>query len=411
MFMTRGLIVVFLYLFFSFYGFQAIKTATKHQWVHYLYIAVAVIIIGNFIYQFLGASEGRVLSPARSYAFGFLLAFMAFNLVMVPILFAEDIVRLILGAYDKLVTSENTFYLPERRKFVSQIALGLGAIPFASLLYGMYRGKYNYRVLSYQLYFEDLPDSFDGYRITHISDIHAGSFDNRRKIEYGVRLINKQDSDLILFTGDIVNNKATELVPWSRLFGTLKAKDGVFSVLGNHDYGDYVSWETEEAKQQNLEDLIKMQRLMGYDVLLNESRYIERNGERLAIIGVENWGKGGFKKAGDLKKATTEVNPEDFKILMTHDPSHWEAEVIKDELHYHLTLSGHTHGMQFGIEIPGWIKWSPVKWRYTYWAGIYEELGQYINVNRGFGYLGYPGRVGIWPEVSVIELRKGKKPA
>ncbi|MDX1472118.1 MAG: metallophosphoesterase, partial [Flavobacteriaceae bacterium] len=171
--MTRGLIVVFLYSFFTFYGYQAIKTATKHQWVHYLYIAVAVIIIGNFIFQFLGPSEGRVLSPARSYAFGLLLAFMALNLVMVPILFAEDIVRLILGVYDKLVISESTFYLPERRKFLSQIALGLGAIPFASLLYGMYRGKYDYRVLSYQLFFEDLPDSFDGYRITHISDIHS----------------------------------------------------------------------------------------------------------------------------------------------------------------------------------------------------------------------------------------------
>ncbi|MDX1471108.1 MAG: metallophosphoesterase, partial [Flavobacteriaceae bacterium] len=391
--------------------FQAVKTVTKHQWLYYVYIGIALIIIGNFIFQFLAVSEGRVLTPAKSYAFGLLLAFMALNLVMVPILFAEDIVRIILGVYDKLVTSENTFYLPERRKFLSQIALGLGAIPFASLLYGMYRGKYDYRVLSYQLFFEDLPESFDGYRITHISDIHSGSFDNRRKIEYGVSLINKQESDLILFTGDIVNNKATELVPWSRLFGTLNAKDGIFSVLGNHDYGDYVKWETDEAQRQNLEDLIKLQRLMGYDVLLNESRYIERDGERLAIIGVENWGKGGFKKAGDLKKATQNINPDDFKILMTHDPSHWEAEVKDDELHYHLTLSGHTHGMQFGIEIPGWVKWSPVKWRYTYWAGLYEELGQYINVNRGFGYLGYPGRVGIWPEISVIELKKGKKPA
>ncbi len=382
---------------------------TRYNWVNILYIVIGLLIIGNFIFQFLAVSEGRVLTPAKSYAFGFLLAFMAMNIVMVPILFAEDIIRFILGLYDKIVTTENTFYLPERRKFVSQIAFGLGMIPFASLLYGMYRGKYNYKVWTYKLYYEDLPPAFDGYRITQISDIHSGSFDNRKKIEYGIDLINRQKSDVILFTGDMVNNKSTEMIPWKKLFSTLTARDGVFSVLGNHDYGDYIDWPSEEAKQQNLDELIALQKQMGYDILLNESRYLEKDGDRIALIGVENWGKGGFKKAGDLKKATERISPDDFKILMTHDPSHWEECVINDDLHYHLTLSGHTHGMQFGIEIPGWIKWSPVKWRYTYWAGIYEEMGQFINVNRGFGYLGYPGRVGIWPEVTVIELKKGSK--
>ncbi|SDB58494.1 hypothetical protein SAMN03097699_2320 [Flavobacteriaceae bacterium MAR_2010_188] len=409
--MTRGIILVLVYIFFAFYGFQAIKNMTRYNWVHILYIVIALLIIGNFIFQFLVVSEGRVLTPAKSYAFGFLLAFMAMNIVMVPILFAEDIIRFILGLYDKIVTTENTFYLPERRKFVSQIAFGLGMIPFASLLYGMYRGKYNYKVLTYKMYYEDLPPAFDGYRITQISDVHSGSFDNRKKIEYGINLINTQKSDVILFTGDLVNNKSTEMLPWKDLFSTLTAKDGVFSVLGNHDYGDYVDWPSEEAKQQNLDELIALQREMGYDILLNESRYLEKDGDRIALIGVENWGKGGFKKAGDLKKATERISPDDFKILMSHDPSHWEECVINDDLHYHLTLSGHTHGMQFGIEIPGWIRWSPVKWRYNYWAGIYEEMGQFINVNRGFGYLGYPGRVGIWPEVTVIELKKGSKPA
>ena len=297
--------------------------------------------------------------------------------------------------------------MPSRRKFISQIALGLAAVPFASLLYGMYRGKYRFRVLNYTLNFEDLPEAFDGYKITQISDIHSGSFDNREKIEYGVNLINEQQSDAIFFTGDMVNNKSSEMKPWKDLFGSLSAKDGVFSVLGNHDYGDYVNWPSDEAKAQNLQDLISLQKEMGYDVLLNESRFIEKNGQRIALVGVENWGAGGFKKAGDLKKASQQVDEKDFKILLSHDPSHWENEVIKDKYHYHLTLSGHTHGMQFGIEIPGWIKWSPVKWRYKYWAGIYQELGQYINVNRGFGYLGYPGRVGIWPEITVIELKKG----
>jgi predicted MPP superfamily phosphohydrolase len=336
---------------------------------------------------------------------------MSLNLILVPILIGEDIIRVFLGLYDKLFATKETFYLPSRRKFISTVALGLAAIPFASLLYGMYRGKYRFRVLDYVLHFEDLPEAFDGYKITQISDIHSGSFDNREKIEYGIDLINQQKSDVIMFTGDMVNNKATEMLPWKDLFSSLKANDGVFSVLGNHDYGDYVNWDTKEEKVQNLEDLKVLQKEMGYDLLLNESRFLERNGERIAIVGVENWGKGGFKKAGDLKKASQEVNAEDFKILMSHDPSHWEAEVVDDDYHYHLTLSGHTHGMQFGIEIPGWIKWSPVKWRYKQWAGIYEELGQYINVNRGFGYLGYPGRVGIWPEVTVITLKKGSNNA
>ncbi|MFK7782299.1 metallophosphoesterase [Psychroserpens sp.] len=405
--MVRWIIFVLIYSLFSVYGFQAIKTITKLTWIHYLFIAIAVLVAGNFIYQFSIGAEGRVLNPTKSYAFGFLLAFMSLNLVIVPILIGEDIIRIALGLYDKLFATKETFYMPSRRKFISTVALGLAAIPFASLLYGMYKGKYRFRVLDYVLHFEDLPDAFDGYKITQISDIHSGSFDDREKIEYGINLINKQKSDVIMFTGDMVNNKASEMLPWKDLFGSLRAKDGVFSVLGNHDYGDYVRWDSEAEKVQNLEDLKLLQKEMGYNLLLNESRFIERNGERIAIVGVENWGKGGFKKAGDLKRASAQISAEDFKVLMSHDPSHWEAEVVNDDYHYHLTLSGHTHGMQFGIEIPGWIKWSPVKWRYKQWAGIYEQLGQYINVNRGFGYLGYPGRVGIWPEVTVITLKKG----
>lgn len=408
--MLRWILFIVFYIVVSYYGIQAIKTVSKSSWVHYLFVAVALITVSNFLMQFTVYSEGRVLNPTKSYALGFLLAFMAFNLVTVTILLGEDIVRFVLSLYDKL-TGNAPFHLSSRRKFISQIALGLAAIPFVSLLYGMYEGKYRFRVLKYSLSFEDLPEAFDGFTITQISDIHSGSFDNKEKIEYGVNLINEQQSNVILFTGDMVNNKSSEMLDWKELFGTLKAKDGVYSVLGNHDYGDYVAWPSPEAKTKNLADLISIQKEMGYDVLLNESRFIEKNGQRIAIVGVENWGKGGFKKAGDLKKAAKNVDAKDFKILMSHDPSHWEEQVIKNKYHYHLTLSGHTHGMQFGIEIPGWIKWSPVKWRYKYWAGIYKEMGQYINVNRGFGYLGYPGRVGIWPEVTVIELKKGKTTA
>jgi len=370
-------------------------------------MAIAILVLGNFIYQFtLGETPGRVLSRSKSYAFGFLITLMVFESVTIIFLFSEDIIRLISAAYSKFFGTSKEFTFPERRKFLSTIALGLASIPFGALLYGMYRGKYNFKVLKYTLEFDDLPETFDGYRITQISDVHSGSFDNREKIEYAVGLINQQKSDVLLFTGDMVNNMATEMEPWASLFSTLEAKDGKYSILGNHDYGDYVEWETQEAKEKNLEDLKKLQKDIGFDLLLNESRFLQKGKDRIALVGVENWGKGGFKKAGDLAKAAEKISKDDFKILMSHDPTHWEEKVLSDDYHYHLTLSGHTHGMQFGIEIPGWVKWSPSKWRYKHWAGIYNEQGEYLNVNRGFGFLGYPGRVGIWPEITVITLKK-----
>ncbi|MFS4466901.1 metallophosphoesterase [Maribacter sp. 2210JD10-5] len=405
--MLRWILFVIIYIGLSIYVLQALKTVVKQPWPYYLYISIAAFVLVNFIYQFTAGEEvGRVLSRPKSYAFGFLLTILTFKVITIVFLFSEDIFRILTGVYQKIFGTAREFSLPQRRRFLSLMAMGIAAIPFGALLYGMFKGKYNFKVLKYELEFEDLPDGFNGYQITQISDVHSGSFDNRKKIEYAINLINEQQSDAILFTGDMVNNKTEEMLPWADLFSTLKAKDGKFSVLGNHDYGDYIPWETEELKRQNLQDLKDLQKEMGFDLLLNEHRYLEKNGDKIALIGVENWGKGGFKKAGDLKKATSNINTNDFKILMSHDPSHWAEEVISDEKHFHLTLSGHTHGMQFGIEIPGWIKWSPVKWRYKHWAGIYKEMGQYINVNRGFGFLGYPGRVGIWPEITVITLRK-----
>jgi predicted MPP superfamily phosphohydrolase len=370
-------------------------------------MALALLILGNFIYQFtFGDSDGSVLNRPKSYAFGFLISILTFEIITIVFLFSEDIFRFISASIQRLFGSSGEFSLPARRRFLSMIAIGIAAVPFGALLYGMYKGKYNFKVLKYELEFEDLPDAFQDYQITQISDLHSGSFDNRKKIEYAVKLINEQHSDAIFFTGDMVNNIALEMLPWKDLFTTLEAKDGKYSILGNHDYGDYAGFETEELKAQNLEDLKKIQQEIGFDLLLNESRYLKKGNDKIALIGVENWGRGGFKKAGDLKKASRDIQKDDFKILLSHDPSHWEDVVIQDEYHYHLTLSGHTHGMQFGIEIPGWVKWSPVKWRYKYWAGIYEEMGQLINVNRGFGFLGYPGRVGIWPEITVITLKK-----
>ena len=405
--MLRWIIFIAIYTALGFYVLQALRTVTRYPWVYFTYIGIALVILLNFVYQFTWDEDaGRVLSRPKSYAFGFLLTIITFNIITVIFLFSEDLFRFISGSYQKLFGVNKEFSFPERRRFLSMIAMGIAAIPFGALLYGMYRGKYNFKVLKYNLEFDDLPNAFDGYQITQISDVHSGSFDNRKKIEYAIDLVNQQQSDVILFTGDMVNNKAEEMVPWKDTFSKLNAKDGIYSILGNHDYGDYVIWDTEELKIENLEALKDLQREIGFDLLLNESRYLQKGEDKIALVGVENWGRGGFKKAGDLSKATESISKDDFKILMSHDPSHWEDVVINDDYHYHLTLSGHTHGMQFGIEIPGWVKWSPVKWRYKYWAGVYKEMGQFINVNRGFGFLGYPGRVGIWPEITVITLRK-----
>lgn len=402
--MIRWIIVLTIFGLIDFYAFQAFKTVVKNNWLHYLYWLISLLIVGNFLLRFYGLNRSE-FSSSHGFAFAFLITLFVPKMVLLLMMFGEDVVRLFYKGIS-FMSSQETVLMPSRRRFVSQIALSLAAIPFASILYGVYKGRYNFKVLKYTLYFDDLPDTFDGYKITQISDVHSGSFDNPKKVEYAIDLINEQQSDLLLFTGDLVNNKAEEMHPYMEIFKKLKAKDGLFSILGNHDYGDYIKWETEKEKAQNLEDLKIVQKEIGFDLLLNENRFIEKNGQRIALIGVENWGKGGFKKAGDLKKASENVNENDFKILMSHDPSHWDAQVVDDDYHYHLTLSGHTHGMQFGIEIPGWIKWSPIKWRYKQWAGIYEKYGQYINVNRGFGYLGFPGRVGIWPEITVIELKK-----
>ena len=404
--MIRWIIFIVVYFLIDLYAFQALRTISKNQWLHWVYFVVSIVLLGLFIYKLTGGVHGRQMTPARMYTFGFFLTLFIPKLLLIIFMFGEDIVRFAVGLFSKLAGSDDGFYLPSRRKFISTLALGVAAIPFASLLYGMYRGKYNYKVLKYALEFEDLPEAFDGYTITQISDIHSGSFDNEKKVTYGINLINKQQSDIILFTGDLVNNKAEEMLPWKSHFSKLTANDGVFSVLGNHDYGDYISWSSENEKKNNLQQLKDIQKEMGWKLLLNENVTLTKNGHSIRLIGVENWGAGGFKKAGDLEKACAGVTKTDFKILMSHDPSHWTEKVKKDERNFHLTLSGHTHGMQFGIEIPGWFKWSPVKYRYENWAGIYEEMGRFINVNRGFGFLAYPGRVGIWPEVTVIQLKK-----
>lgn len=397
-----GWISLFLYLtFFQFYVFQAVKEVS-YQNFKIFYLVSSFLIIGNFFYQIF--SRGFDSSSSFfSYSLGLFLSLFCFQLVVISVLIVEDFFRLISFISSSLNKSENI--IPNRRKFVSQIALISGSIPFVGLIFGMIYGKYNYRVFKYEMDFDDLPKSFDGFKITHISDIHSGSLDNIEKVKYGIDLINQQKSDVILFTGDLVNNKSNELEKWKDIFKLMEAPLGKFSILGNHDYGDYYDWKSKDEKINDFKKFMDYQENMGFKLLMNESIYLEKNEEKIAILGSENWGRG-FKKEGDLDKMISKINKDDFKILMTHDPSHWEEKVLNHKSRFQLTLSGHTHGMQFGIEIPGLIKWSPVKWRYKQWAGIYKKDKKILNVNRGFGYLAYPGRLGIYPEISVITLRR-----
>ena len=393
--------IFIIYFLLTFYASRSLKTLKVPRWVEWLFWLITIGVVIHLLYHWF--CRGKVVwSAPQQYAIAGLLTWLIICLFVTLPLLLEDITRLIKAIFRK---PTNAPRIPSRRKFVSTLGWGLAAIPFASILYSIFKGKYNYKVWKYTLYFDNLPKAFDGYRITQISDIHCGSFDNYEKIRYGVDLINSQKSDVILFTGDLVNNLANEVQNWKSLFATLQAPDGVFSIMGNHDYGDYSSWETPEAKQQNLEHLFQLQKQMGWQLLLNEHCYLERDGEKIALIGVENWGHGRFSKYGDLNKAMEGVNTEDFKILMSHDPTHWQEVVLPENKDIQLTLSGHTHGMQCGIEIPGWLKWSPSQYIYKYWGGIYEEGGKYLNVNRGFGYHAFPGRLGVWPEITVIELK------
>ena len=393
--------IFIIYFLLTFYASRSLKTLKVPRWVEWLFWLITIGVVIHLLYHWF--CRGKVVwSAPQQYAVAGLLTWLIICLFVTLPLLLEDITRLIKAIFRK---PTNAPRIPSRRKFVSTLGWGLAAIPFASILYSIFKGKYNYKVWKYTLYFDNLPKAFDGYRITQISDIHCGSFDNYEKIRYGVDLINSQKSDVILFTGDLVNNLANEVHNWKSLFATLQASDGVFSIMGNHDYGDYSSWETPEAKQQNLEHLFQLQKQMGWQLLLNEHCYLERDGEKIALIGVENWGHGRFSKYGDLNKAMEGVNTEDFKILMSHDPTHWQEVVLPENKDIQLTLSGHTHGMQCGIEIPGWLKWSPSQYIYKYWGGMYEEGGKYLNVNRGFGYHAFPGRLGVWPEITVIELK------
>ena len=411
--MILRIVLLLLFLFVvEIYAYQVLRTLVKAKAILVSYQIISALLLVFIVYSFtqFDRSVGQTSQTMRT--MGLLLLIYLPKIILTLVLFGEDIFRIGFGSVNHFAKfNDSVDFFASRRKFVSQIGLGLAAIPFLSLLYGETIGKYNYKVIKQRIFFPDLPDAFDGFTITQISDVHSGSFDNPEKINYAIDLVNEQNSDMILFTGDIVNTHAKEMDPWIDTFKKIKEhKYGKYSVLGNHDYGEYISWPSEAAKEENFQNIKNLYGQIDFKLMLNEHTLIEKGTDKIALVGVENWGHN-FKKVGDINLASANLAKEDFKILMSHDPSHWDYEVKNHEKNFHLTLSGHTHGMQFGIEIPGVIKWSPIQYIYKHWAGLYENMGRYIYVNRGFGFHAYSGRVGIMPEITVIELKKGKNVA
>ncbi len=401
--LTNRWALLVLFFLLHLYAFQAVRHITRNlntgirltlYTLYWLLLALQLYCV----FAFTSSTE-----RTNYFLFTFLLIVFMVQLGTSLFMLVDDLRRLVLvvvKAFSKKPSSGNGI---SRSTFLSWLAVLVGCFFGGTFLYGM-SNRYNYRLRKVNLKFPNLPESFKGLKIIQLSDIHSGSFNNKEAVMRGVQMALDAKPDLILFTGDLVNNRATEMDDYKDIFSKLNAPMGVYSTLGNHDYGDYVQWPSPQAKADNLESLKKLQANMGWRLLMNENVIFEKNGEKIALLGIENWGaKGHFPKHGrlDLAHKGTENIP--FKILMSHDPSHWDAQVRPLYPDIDLTLSGHTHGMQFGVDIPG-FKWSPIKWMYKEWEDIYKEQKQYIYVNRGFGFLGYMGRVGILPEITLIEL-------
>ncbi|HLK27180.1 MAG TPA: metallophosphoesterase [Puia sp.] len=411
-------IVLGIMLLLDFYVFQAVKVVTQNSSqkiraiVFYSYwgISIAAIIVLALIPLTNFESWPRQL---RNYAFAIILGLLFAKLLAAVFFLVDDIRRVIQWASGKLFfrNTEGENMSGEgisRSVFLSWLGIGVGGGLFSTLVYG-FSNKYNYQIRRIQLSFDNLPKSFKGLKIVQISDIHSGSFHNKAAVQKGVEKILNEKADLILFTGDLVNDRAVEMVDYMDVFNKLKAPMGVYSTLGNHDYGDYYygthpTGDKLIEKEKNLQRLKEVHAELGWKLLLDENIKLEKNGEHIALIGVQNIsGRKSFQTYGDMAKAYAGAENAPFKILMSHDPSHWDFEVLKKFPEIDLALAGHTHGMQFGVELPG-IKWSPVQYVYKEWAGLYEQGKQKLYVNRGYGFIGYPGRVGILPEITVIEL-------
>jgi uncharacterized protein len=411
---TRFIIFFLLITVVEVYFLQAVKTFSQDfspgKRSVLLYIAYGLAIL-NFT---LAVTSLFYPPPNWNNFFRFVsaigLIFFVCKLLGCSFLIIDDIIRLFRWIFSLFQTRSAEAVEAgakiSRLKFMSQLAITFTVIPAVGFIYGMVRGAYKYRVHRVKVPSPNLPEAFHGFKIVQISDIHTGSFLNNSALSYAFDIVMNQAADLILFTGDLVNNEAKETEGFEDIYKKLKAPHGVYSVLGNHDYGDYVQWENPEAKRKNLESLKDVHAKAGWRLLMNEHVPLEKDGQKIALLGIENWGGNmHFPKYGKMELAHKDTADYPFKILMSHDPSHWEKQVQPEYKDVDLTLSGHTHGMQFGIEIPG-FKWSPVKYFYKQWAGLYKQDNQFLYVNRGLGFLGYPGRLGIWPEITVLELQK-----
>lgn len=389
-------------------AFPKTPTAVRKFWI--VNIAFFLITASGFLLmQFMGDVVARI----NLYFFGVFVSILFAKLIAaLVLLLVEDIWRIpvSLFTYKKrkaAAASNKTGVLIDRRTFIARTAVISAALPFTGFMYGMLRGRYRFTIHRETIHYADLPDAFDGITITQISDLHMGSWDSAAKahLEELMEMIRGLRSDIIFFTGDIVNSKADEMNGWYDTVNSMEAPLGKFSILGNHDYGDYVNWITPEDKAANLDLVKNIHPAIGFNLLLNTHTSIERSGQQLYIAGVENWGKGDFPKFGDIDRAMKGIPADAFVILLSHDPSHWREKVLHHNKIPQLTLSGHTHGFQMGIETPA-IRISPSQLVYKEWAGLYHENNVHLYVNRGLGTVGYPGRLGIWPEITQITLRK-----
>lgn len=398
----------------EYYSFIVVKSAvrTLPQWLNTsiisLYLAMTCLAWIGLIF-FRQINWATLPHLLRNVYISFVMGMMVGKILILVVLLLDDVRRLVMLGVNAVMPAKEPVATPgsggiSRSVFLNRLALLLGGTALAGFVYGI-SNRYNYHVRRIKIPFANLPAAFKGFKIVQLSDIHTGSFDNHLAVEKGIRAALKEQGDLILFTGDLVNNKADEVdEKYQEIFSRLSAPMGVYSVLGNHDYGDYVAWPTAEEKKLNLDKLKALQGAMGWRLLMNEHVLLERGADKIALIGIENWGaKANFPKYGNMQKACEGLPENIFRLLMSHDPSHWDAQVRTEYPDVDLTLSGHTHGMQFGVDSK-WLKWSPIQYIYKEWAGLYKEGRQHLYVNRGFGFLGYPGRLGILPEITVIEL-------
>ncbi|MBC6606992.1 metallophosphoesterase [Hymenobacter sp. BT188] len=402
---------ILLLILAEWYGYQAIKTLIPANSISGRRIAGAIYWIVTALSWGLAiwAITTRYSGPApyKTYVSSFLLGLLLAKIVVMLFLLPEDLIRAGRWAVRQFTQRDTaaTGTPITRSQFLSGLALVVAGIPFVAFIWGMFRGATDYQVKRVTLRFPNLPASFDGFKVLQISDLHTGSFNSSEPLERAVRIINKQGADLIFMTGDLVNNVATEVETHIDTLAQIQSQLPKFSVFGNHDYGDYVEWPSPEAKRENLARLAQNHAKIGWRLLMDESHMIERDGEKIAVLGVQNWGaQMRFPKYGNLPKAHAASGDAPFKILLSHDPSHWEGEVLNYP-DIDLTLSGHTHGMQFGVNLP-FFKWSPVQYVYKQWSGLYNKGQQYLYVNTGLGFIGYPGRVGFLPEITVFELRR-----